>query len=286
MEVFIQILFNGLAVGGIYALVALGYTIVYRSLYVINFAQGHVFMVGSFVGYLGFSHLRMLPPAVFLIVLITSAIIGVVSVFLVYGRIHRADHLSFAIASIGVGIILENIVRMVCPDPKKYPDVFGETIYTFLGIYISKQYIWLIGITLLLIILLQVFFYKTKIGKAMRAVSEDRDMAGLLGINVNSTVYLSFAISSIVGAIGGVLIGPIYFFSFDMGMMVGLKAFSAAILGGIMSIQGTIIGGFILGIAENIGGFYISSDYKDAISFAVLIFMLMFKPTGIMGKKA
>lgn len=285
MDNLIQTIVVGLSVGGIYGLVALGFTIVYRSLYVINFAQGHVFMVGSFMGYIGFSLTSRYPVSVFFIVLVAAAMIAVITAFLVYKKIHRADHLTFAIASIGVGMIMENMVRMVSPDAKKYPDVFGEKVFTIGNIYISKQYMWILGITLALITLLQLFFYKTKFGKAMRAVSENRDMASLLGINVTHTVYATFVISSVVGAVAGILIGPIYFFSFDMGFMTGLKAFSAAILGGIMSVPGTLIGGFILGVAENLGGVYVSSDYKDAIAFALLIFMLMVKPTGLFGKR-
>jgi len=285
MENLIQTIVVGLSVGGIYGLVALGFTIVYRSLYVINFAQGHVFMVGSFMGYIGFSLTSRYPVSIFFIVLVAAAMIAVITAFLVYKKIHRADHLTFAIASIGVGMIMENLVRMVSPDAKKYPDVFGEKVFTIGNIYISKQYMWILGITLALITLLQLFFYKTKFGKAMRAVSENRDMASLLGINVTHTVYATFVISSVVGAVAGILIGPIYFFSFDMGFMTGLKAFSAAILGGIMSVPGTLIGGFILGVAENLGGVYVSSDYKDAIAFALLIFMLMVKPTGLFGKR-
>lgn len=285
MENLIQTIVVGLSVGGIYGLVALGFTIVYRSLYVINFAQGHVFMVGSFMGYIGFSLTSRYPVSIFFIVLVAAAMIAVITAFLVYKKIHRADHLTFAIASIGVGMIMENLVRMVSPDAKKYPDVFGEKVFAIGNIYISKQYMWILGITLALITLLQLFFYKTKFGKAMRAVSENRDMASLLGINVTHTVYATFVISSVVGAVAGILIGPIYFFSFDMGFMTGLKAFSAAILGGIMSVPGTLIGGFILGVAENLGGVYVSSDYKDAIAFALLIFMLMVKPTGLFGKR-
>jgi branched-chain amino acid transport system permease protein len=285
MENLIQTIVIGLSVGGIYGLVALGFTIVYRSLYVINFAQGQVFMVGSFMGYMAFSLTSRYPVSIFFSVLIAAAVIAAMTVFLVYKKIHRADHLTFAIASIGVGIILENLVRMISPDAKKYPDVFGEKVFRVGHIYISKQYIWILGLTLLLIVLLQLFFYKTKLGKAMRAVSENRDMASLLGINVTHTVYATFVISSVVGAVGGILIGPLYFFSFDMGFMTGLKAFSAAILGGIMSVPGTLIGGFILGVAENLGGVYVSSDYKDAIAFGLLIFMLMVKPTGLFGKR-
>lgn len=285
MDNLIQTIVVGLSVGGIYGLVALGFTIVYRSLYVINFAQGHVFMVGSFMGYIGFSLTSRYPVSIFFIVLVAAAMIAVITAFLVYKKIHRADHLTFAIASIGVGMILENMVRMVSPDAKKYPDVFGEKVFAIGNIYISKQYMWILGITLALITLLQLFFYKTKFGKAMRVVSENRDMASLLGINVTHTVYATFVISSVVGAVAGILIGPIYFFSFDMGFMTGLKAFSAAILGGIMSVPGTLIGGFILGVAENLGGVYVSSDYKDAIAFALLIFMLMVKPTGLFGKR-
>jgi len=284
MEVLLQALIGGLAVGAIYGLVALGFTIIYRSLYVINFAQGHVFMVGSFMGFVGFSLMRRFSVAVFIFVLIAAAMIAIVTVFLVYGKIHRADHLTFAIASIGVGIIMENIVRMICPDPRAYPDIFREKVYSVGDIFISTQYIWVLAITLALITMLQLFFYKTKMGKAMRAVSEDRDMASLLGINVSYTVYIAFVISSIVGTMGGILIGPIYFFSFDMGFMTGLKAFSAAIIGGIMSVPGTLIGGIILGVTENLGGVYVSSEFKDAIAFALLILMLMVKPTGIFGK--
>ena len=242
-------------------------------------------MVGSFMGYIGFSLTSRYPVSIFFIVLVAAAMIAVITAFLVYKKIHRADHLTFAIASIGVGMIMENLVRMVSPDAKKYPDVFGEKVFAIGNIYISKQYMWILGITLALITLLQLFFYKTKFGKAMRAVSENWDMASLLGINVTHTVYATFVISSVVGAVAGILIGPLYFFSFDMGFMTGLKAFSAAILGGIMSVPGTLIGGFILGVTENLGGVYVSSDYKDALAFALLIFMLMVRPTGIFGKR-
>ncbi len=285
MDNLLQTIVVGLSVGAIYGLVALGFTIVYRSLYVINFAQGQVFMAGSFMGYLGFSLTSRYPVPIFFIVLLAAAGLALITTFLVYKKIHRADHLTFAIASIGVGIIIENIIRMISPDTRKYPDVFGEKVLVIGGIYVSKQYIWVLGITLMLITLLQLFFYKTKFGKAMRAVSENRDMASLLGINVTHTVYATFVISSVVGAVAGILIGPLYFFSFDMGFMTGLKAFSAAILGGIMSVPGTLIGGFILGVTENLGGVYFSSDYKDALAFALLIFMLMVRPTGIFGKR-
>ncbi len=285
MENLIQTIIVGLSVGGIYGLVALGFTIVYRSLYVINFAQGDVFMVGSFMGCVGFSLSRHYPVPIFFGVLAAAGVIALITTFLIYRKIHRADHLTFAIASIGVGIIMQNIVRMITPDAKKYPNVFGDKVLSIGDIYISTQYIWILGITLALIILLQLFFYRSKFGKAMRAVSENRDMASLLGINVPHTVYATFIISAMVGAVGGILIGPIYFFSFDMGFMTGLKAFSAAILGGIMSVPGTLIGGFILGITENLGGVYVSSGYKDAIAFGLLIFMLMVKPTGLFGKK-
>jgi branched-chain amino acid transport system permease protein len=285
MENLIQTIIVGLSVGGIYGLVALGFTIVYRSLYVINFAQGDVFMIGSFMGWLGFSLTSHYHVPIFFGVLAAGGVIAIITTFLIYKKIHRADHLTFAIASIGVGIIMQNIVRMITPDTQRYPNVFGDKVLSIGDIYISTQYIWILGITLALIALLQLFFYKTKFGKAMRAVSENRDMASLLGINVPRTVYATFLISSVVGAVAGILIGPIYFFSFDMGFMTGLKAFSAAILGGIMSVPGTLIGGFILGITENLGGVYVSSGYKDAIAFGLLIFMLMVKPTGLFGKK-
>jgi len=284
MDVFSQALIGGLAVGGIYGLVALGFTIIYRSLYVINFAQGQVFMVGCFMGFVGFSFVETFPVTVFVVVLIAGSILAIITTFLVYSKIHRADHLTFAIASIGVGIILENIVRMIAPDAKAYPDIFKEKVYTVSTVAISKQYIWVLCITLVLIIALQLFFYKTKLGKAMRAVSEDRDMGILLGINVTYTVYVAFVISSIVATVAGILIGPIYFFSFEMGLMTSLKAFSAAIIGGIMSVPGALVGGFILGVAENLGGVYISSEFKDAIAFGLLILTLMFKPTGLFGK--
>jgi branched-chain amino acid transport system permease protein len=285
MEDLIQTIIFGLSVGGIYGLVALGFTIVYRSLYVINFAQGDVFMVGSFLGYLGFSLASRYPVTVFFGVLGGASVIAVITTFLIYKKIHRADHLTFAIASIGVGIVYENIVRMITPDAKRYPNVFGDKVLSVGGIFISDQYLWILGITLALIFLLQLFFYKTKFGKAMRAVSENRDMASLLGINVTQTVYATFVISGMVGAVAGILIGPLYFFSFDMGFMTGLKAFSAAILGGMMSVPGTLVGGFILGVTENLGAVYISSDYKDAIAFGLLIFMLMVRPKGLFGKR-
>lgn len=286
MTTFLQVVVSGLAVGCIYALVALGFSMVYRALRVINFAQGQVFMVGSYIGLIAFSYVRAAIVLVFAVVLTAAGVIGLLTEHFAFRPLHRAEHYSFVIASIGVGIILENVVRIFFPDPRPFPPVFGERTFDVGGVLINDQHIWIAVSAVTIIVLLQLFFMRTRLGKAMRAVSEDQETASLLGVNVQRSIYLTFALSAAIGAVGGVLIGPLFLVSSDMGNMVGLKAFSAAVLGGIMSVPGTIVGGLVLGVLENLGAMYVSSDYKDAIAFVVLIAMLMVRPSGLLGRPA
>ncbi len=279
-----QLLAQGIATGAVYALVGLGFTLVFRTLNQVIFSQGHVFMAGSFLGYAIVSRLHLGPIAAILLITAAGFLFGVVLDRLAFRKLYDADHMTFVIATIGVGIVLQNGIRIVYPEPVKFPPVFGTELYNFGGARIAEPYFWVVGVALLLVIALHLFFTYTRQGRALRAVAADRVVASTMGINVNLSIRMTFAISVTVAAIGGLLIGPLYYASFDMGEMVGLKAFSAAIIGGINSVPGTILGGVILGVLENLSAGYISSDYKDAVAFAILIAMLLVRPHGLLGR--
>ncbi len=280
----LQLLLQGIATGFVYALVGLGYTLVFRTLNQIIFSQGHIFMAGCFMGYMVVVKLQLGPIYTILLVILLGVIFGIILDRLVWRKLYNVENMTFVIAAIGVGIILQNTVRILFPEPVKFPPIFGNKIYTFFSAQIAEPYLWVIGISLILIIALFCFFSFTKYGKAMRAVASDREIASAMGINVGLYISATIVLSMTIATIGGVLIGPLYFASFDMGGMIGLKAFAAAVLGGITSVPGTALGGIILGILENLSAGYISSAYKDVVSLGVLVLMLLFRPQGLLGK--
>ncbi len=279
----LQLVVQGLATGAVYALVGLGFTLVFRTMNQVIFSQGHVFMAGAFLGYLIVSQLSLGPVVALVVVGGAGFIFGLLLDRLALRKLHDAEHLNFVIATIGIGIILQNGIRIFYPEPVKFPPVFGTGLVEAGGVRITEPYFWVLGVTLALVVGLHLFFTYTRVGRGLRAVAADRVIASVMGVNVTRSITLTIAISTSVATIGGLLIGPIYYVSFDMGNMVGLKAFSAAILGGINSIPGTIIGGILLGVLENVSAGYISSSYKDAVAFAVLIVMLLVRPSGLMG---
>ncbi|MBE0623349.1 MAG: branched-chain amino acid ABC transporter permease [Burkholderiales bacterium] len=280
---FDQLFIGGLATGCIYAVVGLGFTLVYRTLRMVNFAQGQVFMVGAFLG-LSIAQRVHLPVLVLLLVVGAVAFaLGMVLERLVFRRLYH-NHEVFVVGSIGLGIVLTNAVRVFFPEPVPFPKVFGSHVVQIGTARFQEAYIWVVVSTLVLVVLLHAMFTYTRSGRALRAVAADAEIAGTVGVNVNRAIGLTFGLSFAVAAIAGVLIGPLYFVSFDMGDMVGLKAFSAAVFGGINSIPGTIFGGLVIGVLENLAGGYISSAYKDLVAFVILLIMLIWRPTGLLGR--
>jgi branched-chain amino acid transport system permease protein len=290
--IFLQQLINGISLGSIYALIALGYTMVYGIVLLINFAHGDILMVGAYaaffvLGAIGAGPLGML--AAFIVSALICASFGIVIERLAYRPLRSSPRLNSLITAIAVSLILENGARVlpfIGPNPRQFPQ--PAVVNVTLGGSLSISNIQLIVIILsgLLMLLLNLLVNYTKRGKAMRAVSFDVSTASLMGISVNGIISFTFALGSVLAAAGGVLYASAYpQVNPLMGMMPGLKAFVAAVLGGIGSIPGAMLGGFILGIAETLTKGFISTQYSDAISFGILIIVLLIKPTGILGRK-
>lgn len=278
-----QLLVGGLGTGCIYALVGLGFTLVYRTLRMVNFAQGQVFMAGTFLGLLGAQRFGLPALALLPLVAVVSFAIGVVLERVVFRRLY-ASHEVFIVGAIGLGVMIENGLRMVYPEPLPFPKIFGVGVYHLSGAVFQKTYLWILIVTLALVALMHVVFAYTRTGRALRAVASDGEIAATMGVNVQRAIGSVFGLSFAVAAVAGVLVGPLYFVSPDLGDMVGLKAFSAAVLGGINSVVGTILGGLALGLMEALAAFYISTDYKDLLAFAILMLMLLVRPQGLLGR--
>jgi branched-chain amino acid transport system permease protein len=281
---FAQIVIGGFATGCIYAVVGLGFTLVYRTLRMVNFAQGQVFMAGAFMG-LSIAQRWPLPaPILLLAVAAVAFVVGMLLERFIFRRLYH-NHEVFIVGSIGLGIVLMNGVRVFFPEPVPFPKVFGEKVIELGTARFQQANLWVVGCTIALVVLLHLMFAYTRTGRALRSVAADAEIAGAVGVNVQRSIGFTFGLSFAVAAVAGVLIGPLYFVSFDMGDMVGLKAFSAAVFGGINSIPGTILGGVVIGILENVAGGYISSAYKDLVAFVILLLMLVWRPTGLLGRE-
>ncbi len=288
MMEFIQQLINGISVGSIYALIALGYTMVYGIIKLINFAHGDVYMLGAFAGLYATLVLKMSFVPALIFSMIVCAILGIFIERLAYRPLRNSPKIVILITAIGVSLLLEyTTMFFLGPQPRAFPKVFKEISYSLLGgkITISNREILIIAVTVILMILLQYIVHNTKIGKAMRAVSYDMQAARLMGINVDTTISITFALGSALAAAAGVLVGIYYNKVFPlMGIMFGLKAFVSAVLGGIGSIPGAMTGGLILGITESLVSGYGSSLYRDPVAFVILIIILLVKPSGLFGK--
>lgn len=284
----LQQLINGIALGSTYALIALGYTMVYGIIALINFAHGEIYMTGAFVGLLMVTTFKTNIFIGMVVAMIVCMIMGVVMEFIAYRPLRKSSRLSALISAIGVSIFLQTLALMVFgADAKGYPDGVFPIRQLHVGTAdISTLQVLIIGVSALLMIGLEFIVRKTKIGKAMRATSEDYNTAALMGINVNRIISFTFALGSALAAAGGVLVGILFnAVSFNMGLMAGLKAFAAAVLGGIGSIPGAMLGGLLLGVAEVLGVAAGYSSYRDAIAFAILVLVLLVKPTGLLGQK-
>jgi branched-chain amino acid transport system permease protein len=308
---FTQQLINGLALGAVYALIALGYTMVYGILQLINFAHGEVYMLGAYLGIIIFGALTASPVATqlsalgmypsdpqvsIILALIISTVVsmlfcaayGMTIERVAYRPLRNAPKLAPLISAVGMSIILQNFVMLSQgKEYKNLPPLIPSDGFEVFGAIVSPVQIIILGTSILLMVLLQIFIARTKLGKAMRATSQDSVMAGLVGININLVISITFMIGSALAAVAGVMVtlyyGVVHFF---MGYLAGIKAFTAAVLGGIGSIPGAMLGGFMLGLIENFGASYISSIYKDAFAFVVLIITLIIRPAGLLGQKS
>lgn len=294
MDYFLKLFLSGTAKGSIYALIALGYTMVYGIVQLINFAHGEVYMIGGFTALIIGGFLSTLGVPIYGVLLLSvlaailvSAALGVTIERIAYKPLRNKPRLSALISAIGISMILQNFVLLVQTEkylsfPSYLPELpFLEPVRAYVN---ATQFIILVTTSVIMVILIGIIKF-TKIGKAMRATAQDKDMALLLGVNVNQVISSTFIIGSALAAVGGVLIcsymGQINYY---IGFVAGIKAFVAAVLGGIGSIPGAVLGSFILGWTESLGTGYISSDYEDAFAFVILILILVVKPDGILGK--
>jgi branched-chain amino acid transport system permease protein len=287
MTIFLRTFISGLNLGSIYALIALGYTMVYGIAKMLNFAHGDVIMVGSYVCFFAVGRFG-LPPAIGVLVsVVCCTILGIVIERLAYKPLRQAPALAVLITAIGVSYFLQNAAQLLwTSNPKVFSSIVGNGSVKIGELTIADVTLLTIFCCIAIMVVLSLFINKTKLGKAMRAVSEDKSAAQLMGINVNSTISVTFAIGSGLAAIAGVLLCSAYpTLMPTTGSMPGIKAFTAAVFGGIGSIPGAFLGGILLGVIENFAKAYISTQFSDAIVFAVLIIILLVKPAGLLGKQ-
>ncbi|MEZ7729186.1 branched-chain amino acid ABC transporter permease [Granulicatella sp. 20925_1_28] len=287
MELLVQQLVNGLAVGSIYALIALGYTMVYGTIKLINFAHGDVYMMGAFIGYFAVMVLKMNVFVALLVAMVACAVLGVVIERVAYKPLRNSTRVAALITAIGVSYLLENAMSYFFgAESRPFPSDFGtETITLFGDVSVNGKQILIFGVTVVLMALLQFIVRYTKMGKAMRAVAVDEQAAQLMGIDVDGVISFTFALGSSLAGIAGVLVGVYYnTISTTMGITVGLKAFVAAVLGGIGSIPGAMVGGYLIGLLETMVSFFGYSPYRDGVVYFLLFIILIVLPAGLFGK--
>lgn len=294
MDEFVQHLINGISIGSIYALVALGYTLVYGILQLINFAHSDVYMIGAFASYYAatFFSLAAWPPAIAFIVLILSAIavcalLGFTIERLAYRPLRNAPKINLLITAIGISLFLEYTGQLIFgPDPKSYPQLIPNSeLFAIGGVAVRSLDVLILVVSLIVMSTLHFVIYHTRMGRAMRAVSVNSKVAQILGINVDRVISFTFIVGSALAAVAAVLIA-LKFPKIDplMGMFIGMKAFVAAVLGGIGNMMGAVLGAMIMGISEEFVVAFLSSTYRDALAFGILIVILIFKPEGLLGK--
>ena len=286
METFFQQMINGLSLGSIYALIALGYTMVYGIIKLINFAHGDIYMVGAFIGYTMIHSFGMGFFPALLTAMALSALLGVLIERIAYKPLRHATRIAVLITAIGVSYLLQNgMLYFYGAEVRSFPQVVDNTLFKVAGLQVSRIQLLIFATTLVLMVLLQFIVQKTKMGKAMRAVSTDSSAAQLMGINVDNVISFTFFLGSALAGAAGVLVG-LYYNTIDpmMGVAPGLKAFVAAVLGGIGFIPGAVLGGFTIGIVETLVSAYGNSMVRDAVVYGILIIILIIRPAGILGK--
>ncbi len=284
---FIQTLISGLSLGSIYALIALGYTMVYGIAKMLNFAHGDVIMVGAYMVITTVFRMHVPPLIAVVLSVIICAVLGVLIEFLAYRPLRKAPALAVLITAIGVSYLLQNLALLIFgSEQQSFPTILSLPSFEIRGVTVDGITLATLAVTAVIMIALTLFINKTKMGKAMRAVSEDKEAAELMGISVNKTISITFAIGSALAAVASVFYGAAYtYITPTTGSMPGIKAFTAAVFGGIGSIPGAILGVILLGLIEQLSKTYISTLWADAIVFGVLVLILVVKPTGLLGHK-
>lgn len=286
MGIALQLLFTGLGVGSIYALVALGFVLIFRAANVVNFAQGDFAMLGAFSMVVLAIDLGL--PYWLSILLTLAAMIAFGALFNlgVYYPLRHRSFLPVIISTIGASILLENgVLAAYGPRPQTLPGLFASQGFSIGPVFFDSQYLLILGVTVVMVGLQYLFFERTLIGKKMQATSQDKEMSSLLGIPVALMIMLTFIYSAVLGGLAGILVAPILFVSVGMGSSIALKEFAASIVGGFGDVTGAIVGGLALGVVETFGAAYISVPYKDAFAFLVLFVFLLFRPQGIFGER-
>ena len=277
---------NGITQGGIYALIALGFTIIFGTLRLVTFAHGEVFMMGALMGFTAMRFFHSSILIALLVAILSSGLLGIVIERVGFHLLRKAPHQSSLLITIGFSILLINLAQMIWgPETQSIRDLkYGD--FQLFGIYISYTQVIVLAVTFILLAIIQILIYKTKIGRTIRATAQDYEAAYAMGVNVDLVFMFTFSLGSSLGGIAGMLIG-FYYNAFypTMGTLPGLKAFSACILGGLTSLGGSVIAGFILGVVENLAVAYISSSFRDVFAFGILIFVLIFRPRGLFGKE-
>ena len=280
-----QFFVSGLTTGSTYALIAIGFSIIHNATGIVNFAQGEFVMLGGMFMVTFHSVLKVPLVGAFFLAVFCVAIIGVL---LERGPIRHArskEILVLVMITVGASIVIKGLSMIFWgKNPMTLPPFSGETPLLFMGAAVMPQSIWIFGITIFVVTALHYFFQRTVTGKAMRAVAASRRSAALTGIPVDRMIFLSFTLSGALGAVAGIILTPITTTSYDVGAMLALKGFSAAILGGYGSMPGAVVGGLLLGVLESLGAGLISSEYKDAIAFLILLVVLFLRPSGILGR--
>lgn len=287
MDKLIQTLISGLSLGSIYALIALGYTMVYGIAKMLNFAHGDIIMVGAYAAITAVFAMGLPPFIAILISIALCALLGIVIEFLAYRPLRQAQPLAVLITAIGVSYLLQNLALLIYgSEQKAFPTIVALPTVHIGGVYIDGITLATLVVTAVIMVALSLFINKTRMGKAMRAVSEDKEAAELMGISVNRTITVTFAIGSALAGVAAIFYGAAYtYIRPTTGAMPGIKAFTAAVFGGIGSIPGAMLGGILLGVIEQLSKTYISTLWADAIVFGVLVVVLVVKPTGLLGKK-
>jgi branched-chain amino acid transport system permease protein len=285
----LQMLVSGLAMGSIYALVALGFVLIFNAVGVVNFAQGEFVMLPAFITVVLLGALEGFGVpflAVYLITIVFMGLFGILFQRIAYYPLRNRSFLPVVISTIGVSIFLKNGAQVVFgAEPRAMARPTAADVLNLGGVYIDPQYIVIIVCTLALLAFQYFFFERTSLGKKMQATAQDKDMARLLGIRVATMIAITFAYSSMLGAAAGILVGPIFYVTKEMGGLLGVKAFCSTIVGGFGSVPGAILGGLFLGVIEVFSSFYISSAYRDAFAFIVLVLVLLIRPQGLFGEK-
>lgn len=286
MDLVLQLLFTGIGIGSVYALVALGFVLIFRATNVVNFAQGEFSMVAAFLMIVFAVKLELPYWVAFLIALAGMALLGALFNLAVYYPLRHRTYLPVIISTIGASIFIANtVLALHGPEPEVLSGWFETPGFLVGPVYLDSQYLLIIAVTAGLVALQYWFFEHTLLGKKLQATSQDKEMASLLGIPVAAMIMVTFVYSAVIGGIAGILVAPVLFVSIHMGATIALKAFAATIIGGFGDVTGAIIGGLALGIIETFGAAYVSVPYKDGFAFLVLVLFLIFRPQGIFGER-